>query len=218
MIDSDLYILCGYKVICHHRVNRAGGWVAVCIQDHVNCKERPDLSYIDEDCETVFIEMEKRHQLQNHNVIIGVIYRSPNQDISSFNDKMSNIVNVVRMENTTCYLLGDYNIYILNYESHAQTVPFIDMMSSNSFLPLITRPSRVPATSTTLIDNIFTNNIGDINNSVQGLFITDISDHFPVFHIARQMEIKEKDTYIFKRMYSFQNKKKLSSHEQNKLG
>ena len=79
-------------------------------------------------------------------------------------------------------------------------------MSSNVFLPLITHSSRVTATSATLIDNIFTNDIGDINDSVQGLFITDISDHFPVFHIARQMEIKEKDTYIFKRLYSFQNK------------
>ena len=251
--DSDLYSLSGYKVIGHHRVNRAGGGVAVCVQEHVYFKERPDLSYIDEDCETVFIEMEKGHQLQNHNeiigviysppnqdissfndkmsnivnvvdcetvfiemekghqlqnhnVIIGVIYSLPNQDISSFNDKMSNIVNVVRRENKTCYFLGDYNINILNYESHAQTAQFVDMMSSNVFLPLITRPSRVTATSATLIDNIFTNDIGDINNSVQVLFITDISDHFPVFHIARQMEIKEKDTYIFKRLYSFQNK------------
>ena len=66
-------------------------------------------------------------------LIIGVIYRPPNQDISSFNEKMSNIVNVVRMENKTCYLHGDYNINILNYESHAETAQFVDMMSSNGF-------------------------------------------------------------------------------------
>ena len=179
--------------------------MAVCDQEHVYFEERPDLSYFDEDCETVFIEMEKGHQLQNHNVIIGVIYHSPSQDMSSFNDKMSNIINVVRRENKTCYFLGGYNINIFNYESHAQTAQFVDMMSSNGFLSLITCPSRVTATSATLIDNIFTNNIGDINNSVQGLFITDISDHFPVFLIARQMEIKEKGTYIFKRLYSFLN-------------
>ena len=65
--------------------------------------------------------MEKGHQLQNHHVIIRVIYRPPNQDISPFNDKMSNIVNVVRRENKTCYFLWDYNINILNYESHIQT-------------------------------------------------------------------------------------------------
>ena len=202
----DLYGLCGYKVIGHNRVNRAGGGVAVCVQDHVYFKERPDLSYFDEDCETVFIEVEEGQQRQNHNVIIGVIYRPPNQDISSFNDKMNTIVNIVRRENKTCYLLGDYNINILNYASHVQTAQFVDMMSSNVFLPLITRPSRVTATSATLIDNIFTNNIGDINHSVQGLFITDISDHFPVFHIAKQMEIKENDTYVYKRLYSSRNR------------
>ena len=108
--DGDLYGLCGYKVIGHNRVNRAGGGVAVCVQDHVYFKERPDLSYFDEDCETVFIEVEEGQQRQNHNVIIGVIHRPPNQDISSFNDKMNNIVNIVRRENKTCYLLGDYNI------------------------------------------------------------------------------------------------------------
>ena len=39
------------------------------------------------------------HKLQQHNMIIGAIYRPPNQDISSFNDKINNIVNVVRREN-----------------------------------------------------------------------------------------------------------------------
>ena len=71
--DSDLDGLSGYKVIGHHRVNRAGGGVAVCVKDYVYFKERPDLSYFDDDCETVFIEMEKGHQLKKHNVIIGVI-------------------------------------------------------------------------------------------------------------------------------------------------
>ena len=143
------------------------GWQFVFENMSISKKDQTSPVF-DEDCETVFIEMEKGHQLQNHNVIIGVIiYRPPNQDISSFNDKMINIVNVVRRENKTCYFLGDYNINILNYESHAQTAQFVDMMSSNGFLPLITRPARVTATSVTLIDNIFTNNIGDINDSVQ---------------------------------------------------
>ena len=48
-------------------VNGAGGGVAVCVQCHVNFKERPNLSYFDEDCEIVFVEIETGHQLQNHN-------------------------------------------------------------------------------------------------------------------------------------------------------
>ena len=62
--------------------------------------------------------------------------------------------------------------------------------------------------SATLIDTIFINNIGEINHSVQGLFISDISDHFPVFHIAKQMEIKENDTFVYKRLYSSRNREK----------
>ena len=44
------------------------------------------------------------------------------------------------------------------------------------------------------------------NDEISLLFITDISDHFPVFHIAKQMEIEEKDAYIYKRLYGSQNK------------
>ena len=93
------------------------------------------------------------------------------------------------------------NINILNYASYSQTAQYVDIMSSNGFLSLITRPSKVTAASATLIDNIFTNNRGDINHSVWCLFVTDISDHFPVFHIAKHMEIKENHAYVYKRLY-----------------
>ena len=36
---GDLYGLCGYKVIGHNRVNRAGGGAAVCVHDDVYFKE-----------------------------------------------------------------------------------------------------------------------------------------------------------------------------------
>ena len=83
------------------------------------------------------------------------------------------------------------------------------MMSSSGILPRITRPSGVTARSATLFHNIFTNHIGDIKHSVQGLFIADISDKFPVFHVAKQMEINENDTYIIKRLHIFQNKENI---------
>ena len=46
---------------------------------------------------------------------------------------MNIIVNIVRRENKTCYLLGDYSIDILNYANHAQNAQFVDMMSSYGF-------------------------------------------------------------------------------------
>ena len=204
--DCDLYGLSGYKVIGLHRVNRTDGGVTVCIRDHVSFREGPDLSSSTEDFETVFIEIEKGNQQNARNVLIGVIYRPPNQDMLLFNEKLNNIMNDVRMENKICYLLGDYNINILNCASHVHTAQFVDMMSSSGFLPLITRPTRVTATSPTLIDNIFTNYLGDIGHSIQGLFITDVSDHFPIFHVSRGMQMSDVDTHICRRLYSLRNK------------
>ena len=92
------------------------------------------------------------------------------------------------------------------YASHVHTAQFVDMMSSSRFLPLITRPTRVTATSATLIDNIFTNYLEGISHSIQGLLITDVSDHFPIFHVSRGMQISDVDTHICRRLYSLRNK------------
>ena len=55
------------------------------------------------------------------------------------------------------YLVGDMNINILNYENHTDTNGFLDLMYSKGMYPVITRPTRITKTSSTLIDNIFIN-------------------------------------------------------------
>ena len=52
-----------------------------------------------------------------------------------------------------------------------------------SFLPLINKPTRITNHTATLIDNIFTNNLENIENSKNGIIFTDISDHLPVVHM-----------------------------------
>ena len=58
-----------------------------------------------------------------------------------------------------CYIMGDFNLNLLNDHSHQRTGEFLDIMYSNMFFPLITRPTRITSSSATLIDNIFTNNL-----------------------------------------------------------
>ena len=53
--------------------------------------------------------------------------------------------------------------------------------------PLTTRPTRVTANSATLIDNIFTNNTCNMGSLLQGVFVTDITDHYPIFHINQEL-------------------------------
>ena len=80
-------------------------------------------------------------------------------------------------------------------------------MTSNSFLPLITRPTRVTATSVILIDNIFSNYLENCSHSMQGLMVTDMSDHYPIFHVNRQVKAKDTEIYMEKRVYSDKNKR-----------
>ena len=94
----------------------------------------------------------------------------------------------------------------VNCEKHDPTGQCFDVITSNGFLPIITRPTRVTATSATLIDNIFTNNILDVSTSFQGLFVTDLSDHYPIFHIDRQMKVKESEMFMYIRIFSPSNR------------
>ena len=78
--------------------------------------------------------------------------------------------------------MGDFNLNLLNSESHAPTGEFLDTMLSKMLFPLISKPSRITANTASLIDNIFTNDYAQIKC---GLLFTDISDHFPVFSLSK---------------------------------
>ena len=80
---------------------------------------------------------------------------------------------------------------------------FVELMFANHFVPLINKPTRVKETSATLIDNIFTNNVGA--DSIQGIFYTDISDHFPIFYGCSSLCIDASPQYVTKRVYSDKN-------------
>ena len=97
------------------------------------------------------------------------------------------MLNCVNNERKIGYLMGDYNINILNYDSHSATAEFVDMLYSHVFLPLISPPTRITQNSATIIDNIYSNNIGKPECGHNGILVTDISDHFPIFHIGKKI-------------------------------
>ena len=71
---------------------------------------------------------------------------------------------------------------LLKADSNSATSEFLDFMYSYSYLPLISRPTRVTRTTATLIDNIFTNHLTEHRNVTNGVMVTKISDHYPIFH------------------------------------
>ena len=62
--------------------------------------------------------------------------------------------------------MGDYDINLVNYDVHNNTAEFTDMMYAKSFIPLVTRPTRITQSSATLIDNIFTNDLENLATSM----------------------------------------------------
>ena len=115
------------------------------------------------------------------NIIVGIVYRSPNQSVDEFLTKINESLGRISRENKICFLLGDFSINLMNYQHHHSTGQFLDEMYSNMLLPLISRPTRITPHTATLIDNIFVNNF--FVRSRSGLLFTDISDHLPVFSI-----------------------------------
>ena len=59
-------------------------------------------------------------------------------------------------------LSGDFNINLLKISEKIMYANFFDMLTANSLLPNIAYPTRSTQTSATLIDNIFSNSLGDI--------------------------------------------------------
>jgi hypothetical protein len=97
-------------------------------------------------------------------------------------------------------LLGDINVNLLNHDKHQQTQNYLETLLDHGMLPLITLPTRITQSSSTLIDHIFTSLKHDSFDS--GIIYSAISDHLAIFHI-RQMQLrkpKSKDTVYMRKI------------------
>ena len=129
--------------------------------------------YKKNELESIFIEIVNS---KKSNIIVGVIYRHPSMDLTDFNcNYLNKLLENISNKQKTIFLLGDFNVNLLNYNEHNQTNEFLDSVASNSFIPLILQPTRITSHSNTLIDNIFSNVIEpDITS---GNLTATISDH-----------------------------------------
>ena len=101
-------------------------------------------------------------------------------DLNEFNYYyINNLLDKLSKENKTVFLLGDFNIDLLNYDQHSLTNEFLDSLSSHMLLPHIVQPTRIRNNSKTLIDNIYSNVITP--NDISGNIIATTSDHPPNF-------------------------------------
>ena len=196
--NSDLFSIEEYEFIERHRQTRSGGGVGILMKNNLNFIYRDDMSHFDEFCESLCVQIDRGAFDMSKNLLVAVLYRPPNTDSRVFVEVVNNFLDVVKKEDKLCLMKGDYNINILNYDVHPQTAEFVDLLYSYSFFPLINRPTRVTQSTATVIDNIFTNNLTCTEKSFQGLFVTDISDHYPIFHINWSHQQEDSKIFIMK--------------------
>ena len=134
--------------------------------------------------ESVFIEIDSTYFGTSSNVVIGIVYRMPDSSVEVFNERITDIMNVIHREKKMCYLLGDLNIGLFKCDDHKPTSNFLDTMYSYNMFPLIVKPTRVTEKSATLIDHIWTNNFDVHSQHKQGILLTSMSDHYGIFHIT----------------------------------
>ena len=171
----NLIDLPGYHHVSNHRTSKKGGGVSFLIRNDISYSVLDELKLSNEYIECLFIETPKE--------VIGVVYRPPNTNIQKFNDHIESIFHDIKQIPKRSYIVGDFNINLLNAESNLLTSSFLDLIFSLNYMPLINKPTRVTNSTATIIDNIFSNNYQN-TESFNGILVSDISDHYPVFHIC----------------------------------
>ena len=127
--------------------------------------------------------------------IIGNVYRPNSAPLANLekalqihNQIIDKILTNKNHAKCEIQILSDFNVNMLNFETHGLTNDYINALISKSFLPLITLPTRIKNQSATLLDHIWSNKVCNVYNS--GVILNSLSDHFPVFYIEEERQKK----------------------------
>ena len=199
------YNIPNYSCEMNIRENRKGGGVSLYVHNTFQYKVRNDLQ-LGGVVNSVFVELLKSTTNSKHNIIYGCIYRPPSMSLSVFNELLLDMLGKILSENKYVYIFGDFNVNTMSSViGNANTQEFKDIFSSNYCLPLITKPTRVTNSCSSLIDNIYSNvpiNTGKCNS---GILEVSISDHYAIFAIDNSTHTKANASNVTKRSFCNKN-------------
>ena len=135
--------------------------------------------------------------LSEHSCKLNVIcvYRPPARDkIADFSIKLEVLLHSIRSSNNI--LCGDLNIDL--FDLTAAGNQFVDMMRSFSYFSCISLPTRITATTSSLIDHFWCN---ALSISQTGIFSSDISDHYPIVLLYPFISIQKTISRTFRDHY-----------------
>ena len=192
----QLYSIDNYNNYFNNR-NSHGGGVAIYISKNYQVRELKDVYLQLPHIEALFLEI-----IQPIKFIVGIIYRPPNSNVSDFFSSIEEIISTISAARLPTYIMGDFNINILNHNDN-NVQNFVNIFHSYSFFSTISKPTRVTNNSATIIDHIWTNNMDNYQTS--GIFFNSISDHFPIFSSFTTTRKTSEVTTLTKRTFTAEN-------------
>ena len=190
------------------------GGVGLYIKDIIKFSLRNDLKLNLQDCEDLWLEVD----CNKSNLIVAVVYRHPKQDISPFHDKLCRNLNELENNKEKYILSGDINIDTLSVQTTgaSKVKNYVDDLISSGCKLLINIPTRFADNcKSSLLDHIYTNFTNKNNQS--GVCIFEISDHLPIFFIAKNVKcFSNKRTKFIRSLKNF-NSENFVIDLQNKL-
>ena len=195
-IDVNYFQLPGYTMVNDFaRLNKCGE-IAIYVHSSFSLKRLDASKFLQNSTvyESMFLEI-YNNSCKYRKYIIGSIYRRPSQlvaDLTQFIDEFSETLAKIHATCKQAYIIGDYNIDLLQLHRNIYYNTFYENVTAQGFFPKLTRPTRSFGNTHTLIDNVFTNNIGKPH--ISGILTHHVSDHFMSFCVVEGKVKCTKDT------------------------
>ena len=177
------------------RLNKCGG-IAIYVHSSFSLKRLDASKFLQNSTvyESMFLEI-YNNSCKYRKYIIGSIYRRSSQlvaDLTQFIDEFSETLAKIHATCKQAYIIVDYNIDLLQLHRNIYYNTFHENVIAQGFFPKLTRPTRSFGNTHTLIDNVFTNNIGKPH--ISGILTHHVSDHFMSFCVVEGKVKRTKDT------------------------
>lgn len=128
---------------------------------------------------------------------VFVCYRSPNGDFEHFISRLEALLEVYFHPKFPIFLMGDFNEHCM---TKSQLGVFYEVLRSFSLVPKVHEPTRVTHSSSTIIDQMFTNLSTPV---VTQVLANTISDHKTVLLKLNKDKCKViGPRYVYRRVYS----------------
>jgi exonuclease III len=129
-------------------------------------------------------------------VKIHTVYRPPREknhleNHHRFMSEFEPYLQRIKSDSTDSLIVGDINYNLIASSTNNMCQEYLDAMLSYELIPEITLPTKLNRNSCNLYDHIFSHIKSDSIRTMACIYLTDISDHLPVFLSLKNNKTKQ---------------------------